>query len=120
MLYVSNLCLLVVCSNRVRPVGIASRLYPAGTDAVISGWGTTEDGVSSIMLRSAPVKLITNEECARGFRPLNVSGVVDASMICTTAERRGTCYVSIKVAIVLNFKKTIKQYLCKVSNCIIG
>lgn len=70
-------------------------MYAAGTDAIISGWGTTEDGVSSIMLRSAPVKLISNQECAMGFRPLNVSGLVDATMICTTAERRGTCYVSI-------------------------
>lgn len=84
------------CSNRVRPIGIATRMYTAGTNAVISGWGTTEDGVSSIMLRSAPVQLISNQECAAGFRPINVSNIVDASMICTTAERRGTCYVSIR------------------------
>lgn len=81
-------------SERVMPVGIASRMYPAGTEGVISGWGTTEDGVSSQQLRSARVKLITNKECAEGYKPLNASGNVDETMICTEAERKGTCYVS--------------------------
>lgn len=80
--------------NRIRPIGLASRLYPAGTVGVISGWGNKDEGVSSQELRSARVRLITNQECAEGYRPLNVSATVDNTMICTEAERRGTCYVS--------------------------
>lgn len=80
-------------SKRVMPIGIASRMYPAGTEGVISGWGTTEAGVSAQQLRSARVRLITNQQCADGYRPLNASSNVDGTMICTEAERRGTCYV---------------------------
>lgn len=79
---------------RIRPIGLASRLYPAGTVGIISGWGNKDEGVSSQELRSARVRLITNQECAAGYRPLNVSATVDETMICTEAERRGTCYVS--------------------------
>ncbi|KRT83408.1 Trypsin, partial [Oryctes borbonicus] len=72
-------------SNRIQPIAVTDQIYPEGTNAVVTGWGRTNDNKVSSKLRYANVKLISNRHC-RVMNPL-----VDDTQLCTNGGSYGPC-----------------------------
>ncbi|XP_022825250.1 trypsin delta-like [Spodoptera litura] len=73
-------------SESVAPVSFASEHYvlPAGTGAVVSGFGTTSyEGSSSEVLKAARVSIVSQSVCARAYLRIATIG---AGMVCANGS----------------------------------
>ncbi|CAG7822393.1 unnamed protein product [Allacma fusca] len=62
-------------------------------DAVTTGWGKTENGVISPVLREANVKIVSNENCSRTWASLGEGGdqLIEPGMVCINGGDAGPC-----------------------------
>ena len=93
-------------SSRIKTIKITEKEYPKGTEAIVSGWGRTEKGTFSKVLRYAKVKLLSKSECYEQNELF-----MDDTQICTAAEKRGPCRVSFsRLYFIFDFLTTSKYF----------
>lgn len=68
------------------PIDFASDSF-AGEQATVSGWGRTDDGQVSHMLRSVSVKVISNDVCRKTWHRYVLSG----TLCVQTNKKGGSC-----------------------------
>lgn len=77
-------------SDSIQPIALTSSEPAAGVEAVVSGWGTTENGNLPYNLKEVHVHIISREECQNEYR-----GGITAQMICAADKNKDSCQVSL-------------------------
>jgi len=77
----------VTFSDTVQPVRLAPRTSSnwAGRQATVTGWGVTDSGSASSILREVTYPIITNQQCSTMY-----SGIT-ASMLCAYEPGKDSC-----------------------------
>ncbi|KAM8711106.1 hypothetical protein ACLKA7_000268 [Drosophila subpalustris] len=77
--------------STVRAIGIAASNPRNGAEAVVSGWGTTESGSSTIPdhLLAVDLKIVEREECAS--KEYSYGRKIKDTMICAYAAHKDAC-----------------------------
>ncbi|KDR22111.1 Trypsin-1 [Zootermopsis nevadensis] len=73
--------------TNVQPIGLQSSSVSAGTNVVVSGWGTTSEGGSaSTTLRQVTVQIVSDSSCNSAYSSY---GGITARMICAGTSNGG-------------------------------
>ncbi|XP_002049268.3 trypsin epsilon [Drosophila virilis] len=77
--------------SNVRAIGLAESNPRNGAEAVVSGWGTTESGSSTIPdhLLAVNLRIVDREECAS--KEFSYGSKIKDTMICAYAEHKDAC-----------------------------
>ncbi|KAH8418661.1 hypothetical protein KR222_009240, partial [Zaprionus bogoriensis] len=77
--------------SNIRAIGIADSNPRNGAEAVVSGWGTTSSGSSSIPdhLLAVNLRIVDREECAS--KEYSYGSKIKDTMICAYAEHKDAC-----------------------------
>ena len=76
-------------NRAIKPICVTSKSSSSFVDskATVIGWGVTEEGVASDVLKQAELRVWSNDECARSYGHRNISDDV----MCASAPGKDAC-----------------------------
>ncbi|KAL5287680.1 epsilonTry family protein [Megaselia abdita] len=81
----------VATSSTIKTLALATSAPAAGTSAVVTGWGTTKEGASTLptTLQQLTVKIVSRAQCASGT--YGYGSQIKATMICGYNAGKDSC-----------------------------
>ncbi|KAL5287681.1 epsilonTry.2 family protein [Megaselia abdita] len=81
----------VSLSSTIKTIALASSTPAAGTSAVVTGWGTTKEGASTLptTLQQLTVKMLSNTQCSSSS--YGYGSKIKPSMVCAYNAGKDSC-----------------------------